>query len=229
MELVSSVNIACGWHAGDPLVMESTVREAGRLGVGIGAHPGYPDLAGFGRRAMSISPDEARTYVLYQVGALKAFADAAGLSLRHVKLHGAFYNQASADPALAAAVAHAVRSLGKDIAVLALSGSLLVRECAERGVPAASEVFADRAYRSDGSLVPRGQPGAVIADPRAVAARALRMAREGTAESIDGECVRLHADSICVHGDGPDAIAHIEAIREAFASNGISIRRFGEK
>ncbi|MDF2521638.1 MAG: hypothetical protein K0R84_2266, partial [Clostridia bacterium] len=176
---VSSVNIACGWHAGDSLVMEKTIALAKDNRLGIGAHPGYPDLMGFGRRNMDITAIEARTYIIYQVGALSAFAKATGVQLQHVKLHGAFYNTVSANAKLAEAVAKAIYDVDKDLIVMALAGSELVKASRELGLKVAEEVFADRAYNSDGSLVSRKIPGSVIHDKDLAIERVKRMVTEG--------------------------------------------------
>lgn len=200
---VTSANIACGFHAGDPSVMQKSVLLCKKYGVQVGAHPGLPDLQGFGRRRMAISPAEAEADVMYQIGALKAFCDAAGVPLHHVKPHGALYNMAARDPVLAAAICRAVQAAAPGAVLLALSGSEMVKAANAIGLPVASEVFADRGYRADGSLVPRGAPGAMIEDEDTAIARVLQMAAQGTVQADDGSTVTLQADSVCVHGDGP--------------------------
>ena len=223
--LITSANIACGFHAGDPLVMRKTVELCARHGVAVGAHPGFPDLAGFGRRNLAMKPEEARAAVLYQAGALAAFCRAAGVPLRHVKLHGAMYNMAAKDPVLARAVAEAVAELGEGTALMGLSGSEMLKAAREAGIPVLSEVFADRGYRSDGSLVPRGQPGDLIQDEAEAAARAERMVREGLVRSVDGTDAPVRADSICVHGDGPKALLFAGRIRRELEKAGIRVMR----
>lgn len=221
---VSSVNIACGWHAGDSLVMEKTIALAKENRLGIGAHPGYPDLMGFGRRNMDITTAEARTYIIYQVGALTAFAKAAGVPLQHVKLHGAFYNTVSANAKLAEAVAKAIHDVDKDLIVMALAGSELVKASRELGLKVAEEVFADRAYNSDGSLVSRKLPGSVIHDKDLAIERVKRMVTEGKVATIDGRDININADSICVHGDNPEAVAFVKLIRERLEADGIEVK-----
>ncbi|MBR2663948.1 MAG: LamB/YcsF family protein, partial [Clostridia bacterium] len=179
MEVISSANIACGFHAGDPMVMERTVRLAAEAGIAIGAHPGFPDLMGFGRRNMAVSPEEARAYILYQLGALDAFLRPMGIRMRHVKPHGALYNMAAADEQLARAICGAVKDFDPELRLVGLSGSLLIRAAEKTGLRAISEVFADRAYEADGSLVSRRKPGAIISDEREALRRVIRMVKEG--------------------------------------------------
>ena len=224
LDIVTSANIACGFHAGDPAIMARTVRLAAERGVAIGAHPGLPDLQGFGRRDMAITADEAYQIVLYQIGALSGFAHAIGARLHHVKPHGALYNMAAADPGLARAIARAVRDFDPALHLVGLAGSELMRKAESAGLRAVSEVFADRAYRSDGSLVSRATPGAVIHDVGAVVARALQMVRSGTVESIDGITLPIVAHTICVHGDTPGAVALAQALRDALTAEGIELR-----
>ncbi len=225
--LISSANVACGFHGGDPRVMERTVARAKAAGVGVGAHPSFLDLVGFGRRTMAATPDEIRTDCLYQIGALAAFCRAADVPLRHVKAHGALYNLAVKDEAAAGAIADAVRSFDPDLLFLAQPGSALARagEAAELAV--VHEAFADRAYNADGSLVARSQPGAVLTDPRAVAARMVRLVTEGVLTTIDGQELRLTPGSICVHSDTPTAVAIATALRAAFDEAGIAVRPMG--
>lgn len=226
--LVSSVNIACGWHAGDPMTIEKTVGLAKRHGVGLGAHPGLPDLMGFGRRHLHISPEEACAYVRYQLGAVSAFAQAACIPIQHLKPHGALYNMAAVDYPLAAGICRAVASFDPDLILLALSGSEMVRAAKAHGLRVASEVFADRAYQSDGTLAPRSMPGSVIEDEEAAVRRALQMAAEGTVESITGEVIPIRADSICIHGDSPHALRLARRIRSALAGHGIRVSSLRE-
>ena len=224
--LVSSVNIACGWHAGDPLVMQKAVALAKQYGVSIGAHPGFPDLMGFGRRTMNATPAEVKAYIQYQVGALDAFCRAAGVKLHHVKPHGAMYNMAGADIRLARAVAEAVAEIDDSLILLALSGSEMIRAADEIGLPSASEVFADRAYEEDGSLRARSQPDAVIRDEAECATRVLRMVTEGKVTAVTGRDIDIRADSICVHGDSPEALLFVRRIRETLKNGGVEIKPF---
>ena len=220
---ISSANIACGYHAGDPLVMDKTVAAAKAAGIAIGAHPGYPDLIGFGRRNMTCSPAEVKAYVKYQLGALMAFAAAHGMKMQHCKPHGALYNMAGKDAALARAIAEAIAEVDSSIILLALAGSQMIKAGEEAGLRVASEVFADRAYQADGSLVPRKQPGAVIHDTDEAIARTIRMVKEGKVTAITGEDVPLKADSICVHGDNPSAVEFVRNIRARLEAEGVTI------
>lgn len=224
--LVSSVNVAAGLHAGDPVVMERTVAIAARAGIAIGAHPGYPDLAGFGRRAMALSPAEIEASVLYQVGAVAAFARAAGIDLRHVKAHGALYNRAAHDAEAAAAIARAVRRFSPSLVLVGLAGSALVAAGREAGLAVAEEAFADRGYEPDGSLRSRDLPGAVLDDPAAAAAQALAIMR-GVVTASDGSALAVRADTLCVHGDLPGAAARARAVRDALLAAGVDIRAPG--
>jgi UPF0271 protein len=223
MDFVSSVNIACGFHAGDPTVMRRTVETAVRKNVAVGAHPGYPDLQGFGRRAMTFSPQEVLDMVLYQAAALKGICEASGARLHHVKPHGALYNTAAKDRALANAIARAVKSLDPGLILYGLSGSLLISEAEAEGLRTASEVFADRTYQPDGSLTPRSQPGALISNAGAAAAQALQMIEEQSVAAATGENVPLRAETVCVHGDGEKAVEFAMAIREKLLENDIRI------
>ena len=213
---ITSANVACGFHAGDPLVMQRTVALCKQSGAAVGAHPGFPDLQGFGRRQMKLTPAEAKACVQYQIGALKAFCDAAGVPLHHVKPHGALYNMAGKDRALAAPGA----------VLLALSGSEMVKAAQAIGLPVANEVFADRGYRPDGSLVPRGTPGAMIEDEDEAIARVIRMVTEGKVTANDGTDIAIQADSVCVHGDGPKALAFVEKIGAALQVAGVELKAF---
>ena len=224
--LVSSVNVAAGFHAGDPVTMGRTIALAVRAGAAIGAHPGYPDLAGFGRRAMGLSPDEIEAAVLYQVGAVAAFAAAAGAELRHVKAHGALYNRAARDPGAAAAIARAVRRFSDRLVLVGLAGSALVAAGREAGLVVAEEAFADRAYEADGTLRSRELPRAVLDDPSAAAAQAVAIVR-GVATASDGTSLAIRADTICVHGDLPGAAARARAVRDALLAEGVEIRAPG--
>ena len=228
MKHVTSANIACGWHAGDPLIMNSTVAEALKNGVAVGAHPGYPDLIAFGRRNIDITPAEAKAYMLYQVGALEAFARANGVKLQHIKLHGAFYNTACVKPDLAEAIVEVIENTyGKEIILMALSGSYLLKKADEKGLRVAHEVFADRAYNTDGTLVNRKLPGSMIHDRNLAIQRIKRMVSEGKVTAIDGTDINIKADSICVHGDNPEAVNFVKYIRESLESDGIKVRSIG--
>jgi len=228
LKYVTSVNIACGWHAGDPLIMDKTVKMAVEKGLGIGAHPGYPDLMGFGRRNMDITPKEARTYMLYQLGALHAFAQAAGTKLQHVKLHGAFYNTTSVKPELAEEIINGILDFDKNLILLALSGSYIAKRAMEKGVKVAQEVFADRAYNPDGTLVSRKLPGAVIHDKNEAIERVKKMVLTGKVTAIDGTEISIAADSICVHGDNPEAVNFVNTIRKSLEDEGVVLKPFSE-
>ena len=214
MPFITSANIACGLHAGDPLVMQGTVRLAKEHRVQIGAHPGWPDLQGFGRREMKIDPAEAEALVLYQIGALAAFVRAEGLELRHVKPHGALYNQAAKDAALAEAVARAVKRFSVDLVLVGLAGSGLLAAGRAIGLRVAGEAFPDRGYNPDGTLMSRNLPGAVLKDPQAIAANAIRLAREGIRF---GDQVVM-PDTLCLHGDHPQAVENARLVHQALFS-----------
>ena len=220
---VTSANIACGFHAGDPAVMRRTVASAVAHGVAVGAHPSLPDLVGFGRRTMDVTPDDVYELVVYQVGALLGFAQAAGVALRHVKAHGALYNMAAAQPALAEAIARAVRDVDRELVLFALAGSHLVTAGEAAGLVTASEAFGDRNYMRDGSLVSRRRADAMVSDARDAAQRAVRMVREGRVRSVDGEDIAIRADTICIHGDGPHAVELVRALRSALEAEGIDV------
>ncbi len=220
---VSSVNIACGWHAGDALMMEKTVALAKKHGVGIGAHPGYPDLMGFGRRNMAVTPKEVKAYVKYQLGALIGFALSTGEKIQHVKPHGAMYNMAALDNSLAKAIAEAIYEIDKNIIFLGLANSEMIKVGETIGLKVASEVFADRAYNSDGTLVSRNIPGAVIHDTQLAIERVVRMVKEGKVTSIDGKDIDVRAQSICVHGDNPKAVNFTKEIRRQLENEGVIV------
>ena len=219
MSLISSANIACGIHAGDPSVMARTVSLAKQHGVSIGAHPGYPDLQGFGRRSMGLSTQEIAYNISYQVGALDAFARLAGLELVHVKPHGALYNLASQDYPTANAIAQAVFSYNPRLILVGLAGSELTRAGKDAGLQVANEAFPDRAYLPGGQLMPRSQPGAVITDSELVAENALRLVREGI--DMGGETTKI--DTICLHGDNPGAVNHAQKVRHALEKAGVLV------
>lgn len=220
---ISSANIACGFHASDPLVMQKTVALAAQIGVHVGAHPGYPDLVGFGRRNMNVSPAELKAMVQYQIGALSAFCKAQGVKLQHVKPHGAMYNMAGKDAKLATAICEGIAEVDDSLILLGLAGSELLRAARKIALPSASEVFADRAYEDDGSLVARSKPGAMITDEDLAISRVVRMVKEGKVETISGKTISIQADSICVHGDSPKALAFVEKIRTELTEEGVLI------
>lgn len=224
LALVSSANIACGWHAGDARLMQATVTAALARGVAIGAHPSYPDRENFGRSEMQLAPADVRADLIYQIGALDALVRAAGGRLHHVKPHGALYNQAARDPALADAVAAAVLDVNPTLALYGLAGGELLKAAERAGLRAVAEVFADRGYRADGSLVPRSQPGAFVEDATQAVARTLRMVREGVVQAVTGETVPLQAQTICLHGDGPHALAFARALNQALTQAGVQLR-----
>jgi len=226
LEVVTSANIACGFHAGDPVVMRRAAEAAARRGVAIGAHVSYPDLRGFGRRDMDLPAAQVTDDVLYQIGALDAFARAAGSPVAYVKPHGALYNRIAADAGLAGAVVAALEMYDRRLPLLTLPGSAAMQAAERAGVPAVAEGFADRAYRPDGQLVSRKEPGAVIADAGAVAGRALAMARDSTVTTAGGHQLTLRVDSLCVHGDSPGAVGLARAVRNALTSAGITVRAF---
>jgi len=221
---VTSANVACGFHAGDPLVMRRTVKLAKRHNVAVGAHPGFPDLMGFGRRNMSVTREEARNYMTYQIGALRAFCDSENIELQHVKAHGALYNMAVDDPDLAAAIVESVKDFTPTPIVLVLAKSQLQKICEDAGLKVGREAFADRAYNPDGTLVPRRTPGAVIRDTELIEKSVLYIAKESKVFSLEGKPINLgRVDSICVHGDNPEAVAIAAAIRSAFLREGITV------
>ncbi|EHO76110.1 UPF0271 protein [Fusobacterium animalis F0419] len=228
MKCVTSVNCACGWHAGDPLIMDKTIKIAKENNVAVGAHPGYPDLLGFGRRKMIVTPAEARAYMLYQLGALNAFAKANGTKLQHIKLHGAFYNMAAVEKDLANAVLDGIEQFDKDIIVMTLSGSYMAKEGKRRGLKVAEEVFADRGYNSDGTLVNRSLPGAFVKDPDEAIARVIKMVKIKKVTAVNGEEIDIAADSICVHGDNPKAIEFVDRIRKSLITDGIEVKSLYE-
>jgi UPF0271 protein len=224
MPLITSANVACGFHAGDPQVLRRTVELAARYGVGVGAHTSFPDLVGFGRREMNATPAEIENDTIYQLGAIAGFCRAAGVPLRHIKPHGALYNMAQKDPKLAEAIVRGVAAFDRQLLVFAQPGSALEKAAQAAGLTAVSEVFADRAYTPDGALASRKLPGAVIHDPEQVAARAVRMAAQGSVVALDGTEVPLRAETICVHGDTPGAVDLIRRIRQQLEAAGISVR-----
>ena len=221
---VTSANIACGFHGGDPTVMRKTVADALKHGVAIGAHPSLPDLVGFGRRAMQVTPDEVYDLIIYQVGALLGFARAAGARLAHVKPHGALYNMAASQPPLADAIARAVRDLDDRLILFCLAGSHSLTAAERVGLATASEVFADRNYLHDGGLVPRSRPDAMVENVDEAVRRAIRMVREGVVTDVEGEDISLRADTICIHGDGPTALPLARGLRSGLTAAGVEVR-----
>ncbi len=226
LKYVSSANIACGMHGGDPFVMHKTVRLAIERGAAMGAHPGFMDLNGFGRRKMDIRPEEAYDLVLYQVGALGAFIHAEGGRMQHVKPHGALYNMAAKDAALAEAIAQAVHDADPSLILYGLAGSELIRAGKAADLATASEVFADRTYQDDGNLTPRSEPGAVLTDDEAAIRQVLQMVRCGTVTALSGKTIPVQADTVCIHGDSPKALAFAENIRARLAGEGIEVSSF---
>jgi len=221
---VTSANIACGFHAGDPGTIRHTVQAALARGVAVGAHPSLPDLAGFGRREMRIAPEEAYELVLYQAGAVAAFVRAAGGTLHHVKPHGALYNMAARDRKLADAIACAVRDFDRDLVLYGLAGSELIRAGQSAGIPVANEVFADRTYQRDGSLTPRSRPDALIQDVEASLAQVRRMVEDRQVKAVDGTLVAIEPDTLCIHGDAPQAAVFAARIRAELDSAGVAVR-----
>ncbi len=231
IKYITSANLACGFHASDPLTMEQTTRLCLDNQVAVGAHPGYPDLRGFGRRNLDAGPDEVRSDVIYQIGALAGIARAAGIQLQHVKPHGALYNTAAVNPTTARAVAQAVADYdpGLILVTLAGPGGTAFRQVArEMGLKVASEAFADRAYTAEGRLVPRGTQGAVLHEPELVAQRCVKMASEGVVETVDGGLVELQAQTICVHGDTPTAVELVKEVGQALFSSGVELKPMGQ-
>lgn len=227
LDHVTSANIACGFHAGDPLTMQGVVRAAFDKGVKVGAHPGLPDLVGFGRRSMQITAADAYAIVVYQVGALDGFARALGGRLNHVKAHGALYNMAAKDKVLADAIARAVRDVDPTLVLFALAGSAMIEAAEKLDLAYASEVFGDRTYQDDGSLSPRSLPDAMIADVDVAAAQVKRMVTQGIVRSRNGKEVAVRADTLCVHGDQPGALSFVKRMRADLEQAGVAVRAPG--
>jgi len=228
LDIVSSANVACGFHAGDPAGILRTLRQAKERGVAVGAHVAYRDLVGFGRRNMDVDSADLRADVIYQIGALKGLAAAAGTDVRYVKPHGALYNTIAHDERQARDVIAAIREIDASLVLVALAGSPLLGWAEAQGLRVVAEAFADRAYTPQGTLVSRREPGAVLHDADDVAERMLRLAHEGTVTAIDGSVVRIRADSICVHGDSPGAVEMARRVREQLVQAGVTIRPFTE-
>jgi 5-oxoprolinase (ATP-hydrolysing) subunit A len=224
MTWITSANIACGMHAGDPVVIDKTVRLAAQRGVSVGAHPGYPDLQGFGRRVMDLSPEEAEVFIVYQVAALAGMARANGTELVHVKPHGALYNQAAKDVTLAEAIARGVRRFSRGLVLVGLAGSALIEAGEVAGLRIANEGFPDRAYNLDGSLRSRRQPGAVLESLEDICAQAIRLATEGILVSTGDTQHSIQIETLCIHGDHPSAAEHAAAVRKALEKKGITVK-----
>ncbi len=226
LAIVSSANVACGFHAGDPAGILKTVKAAAEKGVSIGAHVSYPDRVGFGRRDMDVTSGELTADVIYQIGALKGIAAAAGTTVGYVKPHGALYNRIAHDPKQGQAVIDGIKAVDPSLVLMGLAGSPILDLARKAGLQVVAEAFADRAYQPDGQLVSRREPGAVLHDAQLIARRMLRLAYQGTLEAIDGSTVRIDAQSICVHGDSPGAVAIAREIRRAFEADGVRVRSF---
>jgi UPF0271 protein len=224
MQYISSANIACGFHGGDPMTMMKTIGLALKHGVAIGAHPGYADLEGFGRRPMNLTNEKLRASILYQVGALKSMTETLGGKLKHVKPHGAMYNSAAGSFEMSMIIANAVKEIDSSLILVCLSQSHMINAAKEVGIPYASEVFADRAYNNDGSLVSRNLPGAVIKDTKTMIERVLMMVSENIVESINGKLIPIQADTICIHGDNEMAPEFAKALTSALKNKGIEIK-----
>jgi UPF0271 protein len=228
MPFITSANIACGFHAGDPLTVERAVKSAISHGVGIGAHPGYPDREGFGRRPLMMSHEELRAMILYQAGAVKGITEAAGGRMQHVKPHGALYNAAATDYEMAAVIVQAVKDLDNTLTLVGLSGSELIRASRDAGLPCASEVFADRAYNDDGTLVSRSIEGSVLHDTAEVIERAVKMITEKRVRSVTGKIIPIEADTVCIHGDNEMAVSFAENLAESLKRKGIELKYYGK-
>jgi UPF0271 protein len=224
--IVSSANVACGFHAGDPAGIWKTVKAAAGKGVSIGAHVSYPDRVGFGRRDMDVTSGELIADVIYQIGALKGMAASAGVAVGYVKPHGALYNRIAHDPIQGQAVIDAIKAIDPSLVLMGLANAPILKLAQASGLKTVAEAFADRAYTPDGQLVSRREQGAVLHDTQLIARRMLQLARQGTLEAIDGSTITIEAQSICVHGDSPGAVAIAQEIRRAFEADGISVRSF---
>ena len=224
LPLVTSANVACGFHASDPMMMRRTVELARRAGVAIGAHPSYPDRVGFGRRAMGLTPEEIEADLIYQVGALRGFCTAAGVPLHHVKAHGALYNRAMVERTTADAVVRAIAAVDPSLIVYAQPASALAEAALAAGLTVAREGFPDRSYEADGTLSPRQRPASVIDNPTVVAERAVQMATHHRVYSVAGDEIELRVDTLCVHGDNPAALAIVRTVREALTAAGVTLQ-----
>ena len=228
IKLISSANVGCGFHGGDPHVMRNTVAMAKEQGVGVGAHPGLPDLLGFGRREMKVTPEEVKDYFIYQIGALNAFVEVAGMKLQHVKMHGALDTMARTDEGLTMAMCEATREVSPDLIWLAHSGIRTGEIARSLGLTVVEEVYADRAYNADKTLVSRKLPGAVLKDPKEIGARIEQLMETGTITTIDGKPLKLEFDSICVHGDTPGALEMIRTIRDILGDHNVAVKPMAE-
>ncbi|MDH4439051.1 MAG: LamB/YcsF family protein [Rhizobium sp.] len=226
LSIVSSANVACGFHAGDPLGIWKTVKAAAAKGVSIGAHVSYPDRVGFGRRDMDVTSAELTADVIYQIGAIKGVAAAAGVTVGYVKPHGALYNRIAHDPKQGQAVIDGIKAIDPNLVLMGLAGAPILELAQKSGLKIVAEAFADRAYTPGGELVSRREAGSVLHDTDLIARRMLQLAREGTLEAIDGSTIKIDAQSICVHGDSPGAVAIAQGIRRAFEADGITVRSF---
>jgi UPF0271 protein len=227
MPHITSANIACGWHAGDPVVMNTTVKLAAEHGIKCGAHPGYPDLLGFGRREMNVNNEDLKWYLLYQIGALQAFCRAHNTTLHHVKPHGSLYLKAAQNEEMTTAIVQAISQLDRNLVYVTLAGEKgkkMARIAEDHGLRVAMEAFPDRAYTDDGALAPRSMSGAVITEPEEVLRRAVKMAKEKCIETINGNVIELEAHTLCVHGDNPHAVEMVREIRGALKENDITLR-----
>lgn len=221
---ITSANLACGFHASDPAVMKKSVEACRCKQVAVGAHPGFPDIQGFGRRNMVLAPEEIKAMIMYQIGALDAFCRANGIAMQHVKPHGALYNMAGKDLAMARAICEAIAAVNPHLLLMAQAGSQMEKAAKELDLQMAREVFADRAYEEDGSLVPRSKPGSMIEDEEQAVSRVIMMVRQGKVKAITGKEIPIQADSVCVHGDGEKALLFVKKLREAFAAEGIQVQ-----
>ena len=226
IKYVTTANVACGWYGGDPMVMDKVVKKAAERKVAVGAHPGYPDLMGFGRRKMVLKPSEVKNYIKYQVGALMAFTASYGMKLQHVAPHGALGNLCQYDRDVSRAICEAVYEIDPSIRIFYCAGAVLGDEAEKMGLEALSEIFADRAYMDDLSLVPRGMDGAMITDEDEAIRRCVKMIKEGKVTSVSGKELDIKGDTLCVHGDGAKALAFVRRIRDAFEAEGIQINNF---
>ncbi|WKV07990.1 5-oxoprolinase subunit PxpA [Thermoanaerobacterium sp. CMT5567-10] len=228
VKYISSANIACGFHAGDPNVMSNTVAKCSKNDVGVGAHPGFPDLLGFGRRNMDLSLTDVKNYIIYQIGALQAFATSFGIKLQHVKTHGALYNMAAVDEKLAIAITEAIASVNENLICIGMANTAMQMAAEKVGLRFACEVFADRNINSDGTLVSRKLPNAIIHDEELACRRVLQMVKKGVCEAIDGSMVKVKVDTICVHGDNPKAVEFTKKIKKILEENGVEIVPMGK-
>jgi UPF0271 protein len=228
MPHITSANIACGFHAGDPVTIDKTVKVAKKHNVAVGAHPGFPDLMGFGRREMQLTPDEVESYIIYQVSAIRGFAETAGLKLQHVKPHGAMYNMAMTDEKLSKAIANAVKKIDSKLIVFAMPKSALDAAAVDLGLKVAHEFFVDRNYNPDGSLVSRARPDAIVQNLKKTVDRTARAVCEGRITAINGKTVRLgEVHSVCVHGDTPSAVKIAEALKKGLITAGVEVKAVG--